>query len=154
MPNYTYTVERSREQNVDYTTVRITVGGGEAVAKLFFPQPETAKLESFSTPANGRGGGLSYALVKLLLEQCPEGTKCVRVDGVHGYLHYTLKNLGMSMGAMRADPTYKGEKLASGRTDPGSFPKLTRDYASWWPDKTLWLAQLKLVEKGISLASA
>ena len=151
MPVYTYTLENSS----DITTVRISVGSGEAVAKLMKLPGNVSKMESFSTPPAARGpgrGGLSYALVKLLLEQCSD--KVVRVDTVHGYLHYTLGNLKMACGAWRKEPTYKGEKTTAGVVDPSSYPRQTRDYVTYTPDTSLWLAMMKCVEKGITLRPA
>ncbi len=152
MPVYTYTLEKSAE----ITTVRIDTGGGHAVAKLMKLAGNVSKMESFSTPVTARGpgrGGLSYALVKLLLEQCSD--KVVRVDTVHGYLHYTLGNLKMACGAWRPEPTYKGEKTGPGAAaDPASYPRQTRDYVTYTPDTSLWLAMMKCVEKGITLRPA
>ncbi len=145
MPNYLYSFTRSAGS----VKVEINVAGQLAVATMFNLEGNISKLESFSTPAAVRGGGgLSYALVKLLLEQCTN--KVVKVEGVHGYLHYSLQNLKFANGSWRQDPTYKGEKKGL-VVDESSYPKQTRDYVTYTPDTSLWLASLKLIEKGITL---
>ena len=145
MTTYTYRLE----DEPPFVVAKINAGGGTATAKMARLEGGISKLESFSTPPSVRaGGGLSYALMKILLEECKDNV--VKVEGVHGYLHYTLKNLKMANGAWRPDPTYKGEKK-DGEVVAASMPKQTRDYITYTPDTSLWLAMLKLIEKNITL---
>lgn len=154
MPAYFYRVNRNDPKRLG---VEIDVPGGKAVATLFKLPGSVAKFESFSTPKAVRGGGgLSYALMKILLEESFDdpNIKSVKVEGVHGFLHYTLKNLKMAHGAWRQDPSYKGEKGPDNLVLEASFPKQARDYSTYDIKTTLWLAQTKIVEKGISLRPA